>query len=78
MEMFTANPASAVSLYLWFISCAVCHMVFTTASNDTFAKSGVLCNASCDAVMALIAPIVFRSIQGTCTNPAMGSQVKPK
>ena len=44
--IFTARPPSAVSLYLLFISCAVSHMVLITASSETLAKSGVLCNAS--------------------------------
>ena len=34
--------------------------------------------ASCDAVIAFIAPIVFLSMQGICTSPAIGSQVIPK
>src|SRR5690606_31499769 len=76
--MLMARPPSAVSLYLWFISTAVSHMVFTTASKETFAKSGVLCRASCEAVMAFMAPMVFLSMQGTCTSPAIGSQVRPR
>jgi len=42
------------------------------------AKSGVLWSASWLAVMALIAPMVFLSIQGICTSPPMGSQVRPR
>jgi adenosine deaminase len=34
---FTANPPSAVSLYLLFISCAVSHIVLITPSNETLA-----------------------------------------
>ena len=33
---------------------------------------------NCEAVIALMAPMVFRSMQGTCTNPPIGSQVSPK
>src|SRR5450755_1965358 len=76
--MCTARPPSDVSLYLLFISRAVSHMVRITASRETFAKSGMLCKASCEAVMALMAPIVLRSIQGTWTNPPMGSQGSPR
>jgi len=70
-----AKPPSEVSLYLKFMSRAVSHIVLMTPSRETFAKSGVLCNANCEAVIALIAPIVFLSIQGIWTSPPMGSQV---
>src|SRR6185437_12133053 len=73
----TARPPSAVSLYLWFISSAVSHIVFTTASREMRAFSGLLCRASWEAVIAFIAPIVLRSMQGTCTSPPTGSQVRP-
>ena len=36
---------------------------FTTSSSVTFALPGSLFRASCAAVIAFIAPIVFRSIQ---------------
>src|ERR1700744_2608116 len=75
--IFIANPPSEVSLYFEFISNAVCHMVLTTASKLTLALSGLVCRASCDAVMAFMAPMVLRLIQGTCTSPAIGSQVRP-
>src|SRR5690606_41914845 len=72
----TANPPSEVSLYLLFISCAVCHIVFTTLSNGTFTFLGSVSKANSAALMALMAPMVLRSIHGICTKPAIGSQVK--
>src|ERR1700761_7947355 len=74
----TARPPSEVSLYLLFMSWAVFHIVLMTASRETLAKSGVLWRASWEAVMALIAPMVLRSMQGIWTRPPMGSQVRPR
>ena len=60
------------------MSCAVCHMVLMTVSSGILASAGSLASASVDAVIALTAPIVFRSMQGICTSPATGSQVRPR
>ena len=52
------------------MSCAVCHIVLMTVSSGTFAVGRLARSARVDAVIALIAPIVFRSMHGTCTSPA--------
>src|SRR5690606_10657866 len=74
----TASPPSEVSLYFVFMSLAVSHMVLTTLSKGTFALAGSESNASSAALMALMAPMQLRSIHGICTNPPMGSQVRPR
>ena len=73
-----AKPPRAVSLYLKSMSLAVSHMVFITLSKETTATSGSLLMAQLAAVMALIAPIELRSMQGTSTSPPTGSHVRPK
>src|SRR5690606_13611255 len=70
-----ASPPSDVSLYLLFISTAVAHIVLTTSSKGTFTSAGSLSIAISAALIALMAPIEFLSIQGICTKPAIGSHV---
>ena len=60
------------------MSLAVSHMVSITLSKGTLDSFGLVSKANSAALIALIAPIALRSIQGICTNPPIGSQVSPK
>src|SRR5262252_4439049 len=74
----TASPASLVSLYLLFISLAVCAIAVIVASRSMRWRLAISLLAIAYAVHALTAPKAHRSIQGTWTNPATGSQVIPR
>src|SRR4029453_8280171 len=70
-----ANPASLVSLYLLFMSFAVWARACTVASKLTRCLDAISLLAIAKAVQALTAPNAQRSMHGTCTYPATGSQV---
>ena len=74
---FTANPPREVSLYWSFMSSPVRFMVAITLSRLTKCVPSPTM-ARRVASMALIAPMALRSMQGICTSPPMGSQVRPR
>ena len=59
------------------IKCSIPHG-FDHTIKTYLGKSGVLCKANWQAVIAFDSPMVFLSIQGICTNPPIGSQVMPR
>ena len=74
---FTARPPREVSLYLDIMSAPVCTMVLITWSSDTTCWPSPR-SARRAALMALMAPMALRSMQGICTCPPTGSQVMPR
>lgn len=72
-----ASPPAEVSLYLVCMSAPVARMVSMTWSRVTRWMPSPR-NAIRAALMALPAEIALRSMQGICTSPAMGSQVRPR
>src|SRR5262245_55332924 len=74
----TARPASLVSLYLLFISLAVWAIAVMVASRSIRCLEAISLLAIAHAVQALTAPKAQRSMHGTCTYPATGSQVIPR
>ena len=74
----TARPPSDVSLYLAFISLAVSAMALTVVSKSTRRFAGISLLAIMNPVQAFTAPNAQRSMQGTWTKPATGSQVIPR
>src|SRR5690348_16415452 len=73
----TASPPRLVSLYLSFMSRPVSRMVLMTLSSDTRCLPSLRI-AMRWALMAFTEPIALRSMQGICTSPPMGSQVRPR
>ena len=63
----SASPASLVSLYLLFISLAVCAMAVIVSSRPTRWLDAISLLAMAQAVHALTAPNAHRSMHGTCT-----------
>lgn len=74
---FTARPPRLVSLYLSCMSRPVSRMVRMTLSSETLCLPSPRI-AMRLALMALTAPIALRSMQGICTSPPIGSQVRPR
>ena len=74
----TARPPSDVSLYFEFISFAVSAIAVTVVSKSTRRFAGISLLAIMKPVQALTAPNAQRSMHGTCTKPATGSQVMPR
>src|SRR5262245_19378819 len=73
-----ASPASLVSLYLPFMSFAVSANATIVSSRFTRCLDAISLVAIMKAVQAFTAPKAHRSMQGTCTKPATGSQVIPR
>src|SRR6185369_4942308 len=73
-----ARPASLVSLYLLFMSLAVSARARIVASRSMRCREAISLLAIAYAVHALTAPKAHRSMHGTCTYPATGSQVMPR
>src|SRR3954451_14639836 len=73
-----ARPASLVSLYLLFMSLAVWARAMTVSSKLTRCLEAISLLAIAYAVQAFTAPNAHRSMHGTCTYPATGSQVIPR
>src|SRR5262249_25453959 len=73
----TASPPRAFSLYLSFMSAPVSRMVLMPLSKDTKWWPPPR-RAMRAALTAFTAAIAFLSMQGTCTSPPMGSQVRPR
>ena len=59
------------------MSCPVCRIVAMTWSSETLCVPSPR-TASRAALIAFIAPMALRSMQGICTSPAIGSQVSPR
>src|SRR5215510_11595816 len=74
----TARPPSDVSLYFEFISLAVSAIAATVVSKSTRRLAGISLLAIMKPVHDLTAPYAHRSMHGTCTKPATGSQVMPR
>jgi hypothetical protein len=71
------ESSSLVSLYFVIMSRPVWRMVSMTVSNDTrYVPSR--CSARRAANTAIDDETALRSMQGTCTSPPAGSQVRPR
>src|SRR6476661_4435618 len=73
-----ANPPSLVSLYFVLMSRPVSARVLMVVSRSTRCRAAISLVAITKAIQALTAPKAQRSMQGTCTYPATGSQVIPR
>src|SRR5699024_923184 len=73
----TARPPIAVSLYLSLMSAPVAFIVAMTSSRLTKCSPSPH-SAILAALIDLPAPIALRSMHGTWTRPAIGSQVSPR
>src|SRR5690606_8843773 len=73
----TASPPREVSLYLSRMSRPVSRMVRMTLSRLTLCLPSPR-RAMREALIALTEPIALRSMQGICTSPPIGSQVRPR
>src|SRR5690606_26876265 len=74
---FTASPPSEVSLYFTCMSAPMSRIVAITWSRDTTWDPSPW-RAMRAAVIAFTAARALRSMQGTWTRPATGSQVRPR
>ena len=72
-----ASPASAVSLYFFEMSRPVSFITRMTLSSEIFLES-LRKLARLTALIARIAATALRSMQGICTSPQIGSQVRPR
>jgi len=75
--IFTASPPRAVSLYLVIMSAPVSRMVLMTWSRLTWWVPSPR-SAMRAALMAFTDAMALRSMQGICTSPPTGSQVRPR
>src|SRR5690606_3155733 len=73
----TARPPREVSLYLSRMSRPVSRMVRMTLSRLTLCLPSPR-RAMRDALIAFTEPMALRSMQGICTSPPIGSQVRPR
>src|SRR5580658_5077302 len=73
----TANPPCEVSLYFDSMSRPVSRMVRMTWSRLTKCEPSP-CSARRAALIAFTEASAVRSMQGICTRPAIGSQVRPR
>src|SRR6478752_2565737 len=74
---FWARPASLVSLYFALMSLPVSARVLMVVSRSTRWREAISLVAIMAATQAFTAPNAQRSMQGTWTWPATGSQVMP-
>jgi hypothetical protein len=65
-------------LYFEFISLTVIAIAFTVVSKSTRRSAGISLLAIRKPTHALTAPYEQRSMHGSWTNPATGSQVSPR
>src|SRR5690606_22897257 len=73
----TARPPREVSLYLSRMSRPVSRMVLMTLSRLTLCLPSPR-SAMRAALIAFTEPMALRSMHGICTNPPIGSQVRPR